>query len=154
MQFDRDNFNPEIFATVFLVIQREIFLEICRNFSENVREKNLDVYNRSLEFSKDFNNFDFNLSEDFDISERNYPNFCNFVFDFMNYIRKIDEKLYKSSIKFAENQLNFPNLPTLDKSVKNCSRGFYDFLEWRENNFDIFEKHMREEQENEEEEEE
>lgn len=128
-----DNFSPEFFANGFLCIQREIFVEICRNFSENVSKKNSEVFNRSLEFSKDFNNFDFDLFEDIDLNEENFPYFCNFIFDFMNYVRKVDEKLYKNSIEFAEKKLSFPNLPTLDKSVKGCGRSLAGFLEWREN---------------------
>lgn len=128
------NPDPDVLISSFLQIQREIFVNVCALFSENVNEKNKNMFKRATDFSKDFNNcepFDFRCLV---LSEENFPIFCNFCFDFMNYVRKLDGSLFSDSVEYARNKLRFPTMPTLDMSVAGCGQSLSVFLDMRENN--------------------
>lgn len=125
--------DPEVLIQSFLCIQREIFVNVCCQFSFSVEEKNKSIYNRAVDFSKDFNNCEFDF-ESLALNEENFGNFCNYAFDFMNYVRKLDKDLYDTSISHAKTQLAFPNMPTLNLSVEGCGLSIGTFLEMRENN--------------------
>jgi hypothetical protein len=125
--------DPEMLAQSFVCVQREIFVNVCCQFSFNVSEKNKSIYKRAVDFSKDFNDCEFNF-ESLCLNNDNFGFFCNYVFDFMNYIRKLDKELFDDSITFAKNQLVFPNMPTLNMSVEGCGVSIGTFLDMRENN--------------------
>lgn len=125
--------DPNFLIQNYVCIQREIFVNICAYFSSNVQEKNKNLYQRAIDFSKDFNNCDSFSFERLALNEENFPVFCNFIFDFMNYIRKLDGSLYEESISHARNQLQFPTMPTLDMNVVGCGNSIASFLEMREN---------------------
>jgi hypothetical protein len=125
--------DPSIMLNSFLCIQKEIFVNICAHFSKNVCTSNQGVYKRALDFSTDFNNcepFDF---QSLMLSDENFPLFCNFMFDFINYIRKIDQNLYNESLGFAREQMKFPSMPTLDMAIVGCGNSITMFLDMREN---------------------
>jgi hypothetical protein len=124
--------DPSILLRQFVCIQQEIFVNISAHFSANVSNKNKNLFSRAIDFSKDFNNCEpFNF-EHLKLSEDNFSNFCNFAFDFMDYVRKLDENLYNDSIAYARTQMSFPTMPTLDMSVAGCGSSISLFLDMRE----------------------
>lgn len=136
--------DPEILASAFVCIQREIFVDLCHKFFQNVSEKNKSLYNRADSFSKDFNS-EMNLDlrqEDFykSLNPDNFPNFCNYVFDFMNYIKKIDIDLFDQTISTVKEKMSLPNIPTLNIAIQGCGDSLKFFLEARDNNFKDFPK--------------
>ena len=103
--------DPSLLLNSYLCIQREIFVNVCAHFLQNVESKNNSVFKRAKEFSIDFNHCEpFNF-EKLMLNEENFPVFCNYVFDLMNYVRKIDNKLYEESIGYARSQMSFPTMP-------------------------------------------
>jgi hypothetical protein len=126
--------DPEMLASSFLCIQREIFVNVCNQFDQNVVTKNKSLYSRAIDFSKDFNNCDRFDFDSMNLTEDNYSTFCNYIFDFMNYVRKLDKGLFDESINYAKTQLNFSTFPTLQMSVDGCGNSIARFLELRENN--------------------
>jgi hypothetical protein len=125
--------DPEILAQSYLCIQREIFVNLCTKFSDHVENKDKNIYKRAADFSKDFNNCQFDFKS-LSLNPENFGEFCNYTFDFMNYVRKLDKNLFDKGIKFAQKEMSFPNMPTLQMSVKGCGASIGSFLEMRENN--------------------
>lgn len=125
--------DPEVLAQSFLCIQREIFVNLCTKFSDHVENKDKNIYRRAIDFSKDFNNCEFDFKS-LSLNPENFGDFCNYIFDFMNYVRKLDKNLFDKGINFAQKELSFPNMPTLQMSVKGCGASIGSFLEMRENN--------------------
>ena len=136
--------EPEILASAFVCIQREIFVDLCRNFFQNVSEKNKNVYSRADSFSKDFNKeVDLDLrKDDFynALTPDNFSDFCNYVFDFMNYVKKIDIDLFDQTIFVVKEKMSFPRIPTLNATIQGCGDSLKFFLDARENNFKDFPK--------------
>lgn len=125
--------DPEVLAQSFLCIQREIFVNLCTKFSDHVENKDKNIYKRAIDFSKDFNNCTFDFKS-LSLNPENFGDFCNYTFDFMNYVRKLDKNLFDKGINFAQKELSFPNMPTLEMSVKGCGASIGSFLEMRDNN--------------------
>ena len=125
-------YDPEMLAQGYLCIQREIFANIFCYFFTNVGNNNTSLFKRANDFSKDFNNCEQPDITDLKLTPENYADFCNYAFDFMNYIRKMENKLYQQSLTYAKSQLNFFNMPTLSMSVEGCAASIGHFLEMRE----------------------
>ncbi len=126
--------DPAFLINSFISIQREIFVNICAHFTENVSEKNKNLYSRAVDFSKDFNDCEpFFFDRGLMLNQENFPVFCNYIFDLMNYVRKLDSSLFEESITHARTQMSFPTMPTLDMSVAGCGGSIASFLEMREN---------------------
>ena len=144
--FNDENAPPEreFLAGAFVCIQREIFVDLCHNFFQNVSEKNKSVYSRAESFSKDFNKeVDLDLrKEDFykTLTPDNFSDFCNYVFDFMNYVKKIDIDLFDQTISAVKEKMSFPRIPTLNATIQGCGDSLKFFLDARENNFKDFMK--------------
>lgn len=124
--------DPEFLIQNCICIRREVFLSTCMLFINNVQQKNKNLYQRAADFSKDFNEY-FPDSNKIVLTEDSFETFCSSVFDFMNYIRKIDEKLYAESILHVRKTLSFPFVPTLDTMINKHLFAFDSFLEEREN---------------------
>lgn len=126
-------YDPEMLAQGYLCIQREIFSNLFCYFFINVREKNSNLFKRADDFSKDFNNCPQPDITDLKLTPENYADFCNYAFDFMNYVRKIENSLFQQSINYAKSQMYFVNMPTLAMSVEGCAASIGHFLDMREN---------------------
>lgn len=124
--------DPSFLLNSYLCIQREIFVNVCAHFLQNVESKNSSLCKRAIEFSIDFNHCEAFKFEKLMLNEKNFPIFCNYMFDFMNYVRKIDSNLYEESIGYARNQMSFPTMPTLDMSVIGCGQSISTYLDMKE----------------------
>jgi hypothetical protein len=129
----KPEFDLDMLIESFVCIQREIFANLSSKFSDYVLKKNTNLYKRASNFSQDFNNCNFDFDNKLSLNRDNFFDFCNFTFDFMNYVRKIDQDLFDKGIEFAQNEMNFSNMPTLDMIVKGCGQSMATFLEKREN---------------------
>lgn len=140
--------DPSMLANNYLCLQREVFVNFCHQFIDNVNNKNKSLFSRAVDFSKDFNNCEAVNFESLVLNEESYPIFCNYVFDFMNYVRKLDDNLFKDSINHVLEVLSFPTFPTLHMSIQGCGSSLIKFLEARENNTldQLFENENNEEE--------
>lgn len=124
--------NPEMLANSYLCLQREVFVNFANHFFENVQSKNKNIYQRAVDFSKDFNKCEDFSFENLELNEKTYYVFCNYVFDFINYVRKLDSNLFDDSVKYTQEILSFPTFPTLHMSIQACGKSLPIFLDARE----------------------
>ena len=122
----------DMLACSFANIQKEIFVNITRYFFENIENTDKNLYRRASDFSKDFNDFNIVEFSKLELKPEHFAKFCNYSFDFMNYIKKLNKALYESSISYAVSKLSFPNLPTLHMTILGCGSSIDSFLEIRD----------------------
>jgi hypothetical protein len=120
----------EMLASSFVNIQREIFINVSKNFFDNVEKTDKDIFKRANDFSKDFNDFDITASEE--VTPENFSKFCDYIFDFMNYVRRMNKDLFSNSIEYAMKIMSFPHIPTLHMSILGCGSSIETFLNMRE----------------------
>lgn len=126
--------DPEVMLSSFLNLQREIFVNMAYLFFENVQKKDKNLFDRATDFSKDFNKCEPLELKTLELKPEDYPVFCNYVFDFMNYVRKINKPIFDDSLENARTLMDFKTFPTMHMCVKVCTSAIEGFLEMRDTN--------------------
>ena len=122
--------------TNYIIIQKELFVTSFINFYSKLEKTDSELNKRASEYAKDFNNItDVDIIKNFGKSKKAYGKiirdfnlYSNYIFDHIDYIRKINKEIYDSCI------LHSRKIITKQKSMKffnhcaECTINSIDFL--------------------------